>query len=275
MTPTVMIMTLNEEMNIAGAMDSYPSGTPIVLYDSYSTDATVDIARARGAKIVQRKFDNWSAHQNWGAANIDFGSPWVIYADADERMTSGLWREICERVETPGDFAAFEMRRQDMFMGTWIKHSSFYPCWFVRLYRPDRVRWERLVNPVAIVAGKTGRLQGHFLHYPFSKGTAAWFERHIQYAEFESRELLSSRAEKIDWRRLIGGDPQDRRRQLKRLFYRMPARPAIKFMVLYLLRRGFLDGRAGYNYARMQAIYEVMIQLRIMEERRKARGEPV
>ena len=64
MAPTVMIMTLNEEINIAGAIDSYPSGTPIVLYDSYSADATVDIARARGAKIVQRKFDNYAAHRS-------------------------------------------------------------------------------------------------------------------------------------------------------------------------------------------------------------------
>lgn len=275
MQPTVMIMTLNEEQNIEAAIRSFPDGTRVILYDSFSTDRTVEIAARLGAVVVQRKFDNWASHQNWGAQNIDFGSDWVYYSDADERMTPELWKEIIENSGSPGGNVAFEMRRKDMFMGTWIRHSSFYPCWFTRLYRPEKVSWERLVNPVTIVAGTVKRLDGHFLHYPFSKGTADWFERHIRYAGFEASELLASHGDPINWRHLLHGDPKRRRREVKRAFYRMPCRPTIKFLVLYFLRRGFLDGKAGYYYARMQSIYEFMIQLRVLEDKRKGGGEPV
>ncbi len=178
------------------------------------------------------------------------------------------------RTAVAADFAAFEMRRKDMFMGTWIRHSSFYPCWFARLYQPAKIRWERVINPVTIVNGPVGRLEGHFIHYQLSKGTGGWFARHIKYDEGEAAELLKSDVQPMQWNKLLSGG-QDGRRELKRLFYRMPARPMIKFLVLYLLRRGFLDGRAGYHYARMQSIYEYMIHLRVLEEKRRAAGKPV
>ena len=270
----VMIKTLNEERNIAACINSFPPGTPVVLFDSFSTDGTLDIAGKLGAKIVQRRWDDEATHLNWAAANIDFGCPWVLHFDADERMTPELWTQMTTRTAEATDVAAFEMRRKDMFMGTWIRHSSFYPCWFARLYQPGKIRWQRVINPVTIVDGPIGRLDGHFVHYPFSKGTGGWLARHIKYAEGEAAELLKSDLQPIQWTKLFSGG-QDRRRELKRLFYRMPARPLLKFLVLYLLRRGFLDGRAGYHYARMQSVYEYMIHLRVLEEKRRAAGRPI
>ncbi len=272
---TVMIMTLNEVNNIEEAIRSFPAETKIVVYDSFSTDGTVEKAEALGAVVVQRKFDNWAGHQNWGAANIRFENPWVYYSDADERMTAGLWDEIVKAAERAGEEAAYDIRRKDMFLGRWIKRSSFYPCWFTRLYRPERIRWERLVNPVSVVDGKVGRLQEHFLHYPFSKGIGFWFERHIKYADFEAQEMLRVMDEGVGAGALASGNPQDRRRALKRIFYRMPFRPLVKFFVLYFLRGGFLDGRAGFYYATMQSCYEFMISLRAKEIVRLKAGLPV
>jgi len=275
MTPTVMIMTLNEEANLKPTIDSFPPGTPMVVYDSFSTDKTVEVAQACGAEVIQRKFDNWAAHQNWGAQNIPFKTSWVYYTDADERMTPELWAEICAAAENPANHVAFDMRRKDMFLGKWIRHSSFYPCWFTRLYQPSKIRWERLVNPVTIVDGPIGRLDGHFIHYPFSKGISFWFERHIKYSDFEAQELLRVLSEPLHPGDLFSSNRHERRRALKRVFYRLPARPLLKFFILYFLRRGFLDGRAGFNYAVMQSIYEFMISLRANERRRIEKGLPV
>ena len=155
---------------------------------------------------------------------MDFGASWVLHFDADERMTLELWEEMSRRCASPGDLATFEMIRKDMFMGTWIRHSSFYPCWFSRLYRPEKIRWELVINPVTLIAGPTDRLEGHFLHYPFSKGTGGWFARHITYANGEAGKLIKSAMEPIQWNRLLVGSGQERRRQIKRLFYRLPAR---------------------------------------------------
>jgi glycosyltransferase involved in cell wall biosynthesis len=272
---TVMIMTLNEADNIEAAIRSFPEGTKVVVYDSYSTDGTAEKAAGLGARVIQRKFDNWAAHQNWGAKNIDFGNPWVYYSDADERMTPELWSEISAALDAPGEAVAFDMRRKDMFLGRWIKRSSFYPCWFTRVYRPEKIRWERLVNPVSVVDGETGRLKEHFIHYPFSKGISFWFERHIKYADFEAQEMLRVMCEGVQFGKVFSSDRQERRRALKRIFYKMPFRPLIKFFVLYFLRRGFLDGRAGFYYAIMQSNYEFMISLRAREIQRLAKGLPV
>jgi glycosyltransferase involved in cell wall biosynthesis len=245
------------------------------VYDSFSTDGTVEKARELGATVVQRKFDNWAAHQNWGAQNIDFGNPWVYYSDADERMTPELWREVEAAVANPRDNVAFDIRRKDFFLGRWIKRSSFYPCWFTRLYRPDRIRWERLVNPVSVVDGKGGRLMEHFLHYPFSHGVGFWFQRHIKYADFEAQEVLRLREAAEKSGSIFSRDRHERRRAFKRIFYRLPFRPLVKFFVLYILRRGFLDGRAGFYYATMQSCYEFMITLRTTEIVRQRCGLPV
>jgi hypothetical protein len=118
-------------------------------------------------------------------------------------------------------------------------------------------------------------LDEHFLHYPFSKGIGFWVHRHVGYADFEARELLMSLRDPVGVSMVFQRDGQARRRALKRLFYRMPLRPALKFLVLYVVRRGFLDGKAGLNYALMQSFYEFMISLRAMELSRIKRGLPV
>jgi hypothetical protein len=151
-----------------------------------------------------------------------------------------------------------------------------YPSWLVRLFRPSKIRYERLVNPVATVDGPTGRLEGHIIHYPFSKGVAQWFERHNSYSTFEAQELLKVLAGKRQpMGKLFGGDPNDRRAVLKDIFYRMPFRPHVKWLYYIIYRRAFLDGSAGLTYARMQYLYEYMISIKAKEMRLRQQGKAI
>ena len=275
MPVSVLILTLNEEINIEQCLDSLSWCDDVVVLDSLSTDRTVALAEERGARVVKRPFDNWSAHQNWAVTNIDFRHPWVLYLDADERCADDLRDEVLERARSGATEAAFRVRRKDFFMGQWLKHAQLYPSWFVRVFRPERIRYERLVNPVAIVDGATGELQSHIIHYPFSHGVSHWIARHNRYSDLEAIEAAKVRDRFVPGGSLWSRDPNERRRALKDVFFRLPARPLVKFLYYYGWRRGFLDGRAGLTYATLQAIYEYMIACKGTELDRRRRGLPV
>jgi hypothetical protein len=199
----------------------------------------------------------------------------VLYLDADERCSPELRAEVLERAQAAAPESAFRVRRKDYFMGRWLKHAQLYPTWLVRLFRPTRIRYERLVNPVAVVDGPIGKLLGHIIHYPFSHGISHWIARHNRYSDMEALEAAKLRDGTGSGARLWTSDPNERRRALKDVFFRLPARPILKFLYYYGWRRGFLDGRAGLSYASLQAIYEYMIECKARELERRRRGLPV
>jgi glycosyltransferase involved in cell wall biosynthesis len=271
MTPmaaiSVLILTKNEEQNLPACLESVSWSDDIHVYDSYSTDATVEIAERFGAKVTKRAFDDWSAHQNWGLRNLPFAHPWVFYLDADERMTPELTQAVQAAAASPGSHVAFRVRRRDFFLGRWLKHAQASP-YYLRLFRPEKMRYERLVNPVCIPDGPVGSLTGFLDHYPFSKGMVHWIERHNSYSTLEARQIIDDRTAGSRFslaKAVAASDFHERRRHQKQLFYRLPFRPSLKFFVLYVGRRGFLDGRAGFVYARLQAIYEYFIVLKTRE----------
>jgi glycosyltransferase involved in cell wall biosynthesis len=272
---SVLILTLNEEINIGACLDSLSWCDDVVVFDSLSTDRTCEIATERGARVVKRPFDNWSAHQNWAVTNIEFRHPWVLYLDADERCLPELRAEVLSRATADAAEAAFRIRRKDFFMGRWLKHAQLYPTWLVRLFRPQRIRYERLVNPVAAVDGPIGELEGHIIHYPFSHGVSHWVARHNRYSDMEAIEAGKVRQARTSSGSLWSRDPNERRRAMKDIFFRMPARPLVKFLYYYGWRRGFLDGRAGFTYATLQAFYEYLIAVKGAELERRRRGLPV
>lgn len=274
---SVLVLTLNEAENLPKCLESLSWSDDIVVLDSFSTDNTVEIAKRHGARVVQRKFDNWSAHQNWMLENIQFKNSWVYYSDADEVVTPELRDEMLQTVrDSKRREVAYRLRYKNFFMGRWIRHCGIYPTWILRLFRPEKVRWERLVNPVPKVDGPEGRLRSHFEHYSFNNGLNAWFEKHNRYSWQEAQESLKSVASG-DWspRDLLSNDPARRRRALKELSFRLPFRPTLRFAYMYLLRLGFLDGIPGYHYCRMLAIYEYMIVLKMKEIRRRQAGLPM
>lgn len=280
MAVSALILTLNEEINLGECLESLSWCEDVVVLDSLSTDRTREIASQWGARVITRQFDNWSAHQNWAVSNIEFRNPWVLYLDADERCPPELRDEVLSRAQPRAPEAAFRLRRKDYFMGQWLKHAQLYPTWLVRLFRPERIRYERLVNPVAVVDGVTGELQAHVIHYPFSHGVSHWIARHNRYSDLEAIEAAKLRhgtSERTsDARAAVWSkDPNERRRVLKDIFFRLPARPLIKFIYYYGWRRGFLDGKAGFTFATLQAIYEYMIACKGAELERRRRGLPV
>jgi glycosyltransferase involved in cell wall biosynthesis len=264
---SVLILTRNEQQDLPGCLVSVQWSDDIHVYDSMSTDCTVQIAQAAGATVTQRPFDNWSAHQNWGLRNIRFKHPWVFYIDADERMTPELRDAVLRLTSDEVEPAAYRVQRRDFFRGTWLRHVQTSP-FYIRLFRPEFVSYERLVNPVTLVDGPVGETTGFLDHYPFSKGVSHWLARHNSYSSFEAEQILRNRRGRAPFslaKALLARDFNERRYHQKELFYRLPARPIAKFLLLYIAKGGFLDGRAGLTYALLQSIYEYMIVLKCEE----------
>ncbi len=268
---SILILTRNEEKNLPGCLESVAWSDDVVVFDSCSTDGTQRVAREHGATVVERAFDNWAAHQNWACANIPFKHPWVFYIDADETVTPELQAAILVAAKAPGKNVAFRVQRRDFINGTWLRHVQTSP-FYMRLFRPEKMRYERLVNPVSIPDGPVGQLTGYLDHNPFSKGVGDWIERHNKYASFEAAQIVANRRGALEfqfwpglWSALTDKDFHRRRFNQKELFYRFPARPLVKFALLYGAKRGFLDGQAGLRYAILQSIYEFLIVLKTEE----------
>jgi glycosyltransferase involved in cell wall biosynthesis len=273
---SVLILTLNEEINLVECIDSCAWSDDIVVFDSFSTDRTCEIAAAKAVRFVQRKFDNYAAQRNAALTQVPYKHPWVLMVDADERTPMDLVREMTAAVAmADSDVALFRMRRKDYFLGRWLRRSSGYPSWFGRLVRVGRVRVEREVNEEYIADGKIAHLGAHLHHYPFNKGVAYWYERHNRYSDIEALAKVDAYSSPLPVAALLSGDPIDRRRAMKQLVYRLPMRPAIWFLYLYLFRMGFLDGAAGLAFSRMRASYETMIDIKVLDLKRRRRGEPV
>ena len=264
---SILILTRNEQQDLPACLQSVSWSDDIHVLDSFSTDRTVEIARQSGAIVTQRVFDNWAAHQNWALLNVPFRHQWVFYLDADERATPELVASLQRAVQSPADSVAFRIRRRDFFLDTWLKHVQTSP-FYLRLFRPEKMRYERLVNPVSIPDGPVGELSGYLDHFPFSKGISHWLDRHNSYSTLEALQILENRAahRPFSFRQaFFAPDFNERRFHQKELFYRIPARPVVKFLLLYFLRRGFLDGQAGLTYALLQSFYEYMIVLKTRE----------
>jgi hypothetical protein len=205
--------------------------------------------------------------------NIEFKHPWVFYLDADERMTPALREEITAVAEDADETrVAFYCGRRNYFMGKWVKHAM-PPSYIMRFFRPPNIRFQRLANPVPEVDGEIGYLKKHFTHFNFSKGLREWLDRHNRYSSYEAKETLKAIRERpMRWRNFFATDGMTRRLELKNLSFRLPGRPFLKFMYMYLMKGGILDGRPGLTYCTLQAIYEYQICLKVRELKREEAG---
>lgn len=262
---SVLIITKNEETNLPGCLDSLHWSDDIIVFDSFSSDTTLDVAKKFGARIYQREFDNYANQRN-AALKGDFKWPWVFLIDADERVPTSLAEEMRMFVETDdGTYSACRVRRNDYFLGTHLHHSQISP-FFIRLVRPEKIGFERVVNEFMLVDGKINDLSCNLEHFPFSKGISSWFEKHNTYSDFEAQILASSvEVTSINFRKLFDGDFNLRRVEQKKLFYKLPCRPWIKLFYMLFIRGGVLDGKAGIRYAVLQSFYEYMISLKAEE----------
>ena len=263
-------------MNIGACLASVSWSDDVVVLDSGSRDRTVDIARSLGARVVQRPFDSYAGQRNHGLQQIQYRHPWVLMLDADERVPPELRDEMLAAVATADDsIALWRMRRKDHLLGRWIRGSSGYPTWFGRLARIGKVWVERPINEEYHADGVIRQLQGHLDHFPFNKGMSAWLAKHDRYSTLEAELRLDSTLAGWRMRDLAADDATVRRRALKALLYRLPGRPLVVFMALYLLRGGMLEGRAGLTFSLLRAWYEYMIDCKCIELKRRRQGLPV
>ena len=138
---SVLIPTRNEERNIAACIEGVAWADEVIVFDSLSDDATVAIATAKGATIVQREFDNFAAHKNWALDNFGFAHEWILIVDADERVTPELAADIKAAITGAAPQSGYFIARKNIFSGRWIRHAGMYPDWQLRLFKLGKARY--------------------------------------------------------------------------------------------------------------------------------------
>ena len=263
---SVIVPIKNEAGNLPRCLASIHWADEIFVVDSQSTDGSIDIARQHSAQVVQFQFNGtWPKKKNWALENLPFRNEWVFILDADEVLPTEAEREFGEAIANAGDLAGYWINRRFMFIGKWLRHS-YYPNWNLRLFRHSLGRYEKLtesntqsgdneVHEHVIVNGPTGRLRCEMDHYAFPT-VEVFVEKHNRYSNWEARvsaerKLSGSGAQ-------ISSSAVGRRRKLKQISQRLPFRPLLRFLYIYIWQKGFLDGREGYYFARLHAFYEFL-----------------
>ncbi len=270
---SVLVLTFNEEDNLPRCLASVAWADDVLVVDSFSTDRTVEIARQHGARVLQRAFDTFADQRNFGVDHGDLRHGWVLHLDADEVVPDDLRAEML-RIARTGGQPAYRVASKMMFQGQWLRYAGMYPAYQVRFGQRDRLRFKQVGHGQRedLPPEEVGTLEHDLEHYSFSKGLHEWFAKHNRYSSDEAAEALRQRAGAVDWAALAAPDRTRRRRALKALAARMPMRPSLRFLYMYLLRRGFLDGRAGLTYCRLLSTYEAMTVAKERELRLRQRG---
>lgn len=278
---SVLIPIRNEEGNLPRCLASVAWADEIVVVDSQSTDRSVALAQRFGVEVVQFHFNGiWPKKKNWALETIPFRHEWVLILDADEVMPVDAAAEIGDVIKADGHgCAGYWINRRFMFMGRWLRHA-YYPNWNLRLFKHRLGRYERLVQGATqsgdnevhehiMVQGTTGRLRCEMDHYAFAS-IDVFVEKHNRYSNWEARLELEegldhTRASTLQSRHVRA------RRLLKRAVRRLPCRPLLRFIYVYIFQAGFLDGREGYIFARLHAVYEFLAVAKAAELRQQRR----
>ena len=252
---SVIILTLNEEENLGKCIKSAAASDDIVVLDSGSTDRTIEIAKAAGARVYHRKFDNFAGQRNYAQTQIPFRNPWVFHLDADEQMTPELVEECIAR-SGEQDLDGMWVAPKMIFQGRWIPRCTDFPAWQARYVRARRFEFIEVGHGQREAPSmRLGKISANYLHDLSSGGEAEWLAKHRRYAKAEAIAYLATR-EHLGIGALFSTQKLVRRRALKELSYRMPFRPFLRFVYQYVLRRGFLDGGAGLRYCLLLSRYE-------------------
>ncbi len=270
-TLAVVILTYNEEANIAQALDSIVGwASEIFILDSLSTDRTLEIALQYGCHIEQNRFENYAKQRNYALDQLPIKSEWILFLDADEWLPDKLKQEISDILVTSPEENGFYLRWRLIWMRRWIKRG-YYPTWILRLFRRGKGRCEdRAVNEHLIVQGKIGKLRNDFMHED-RKGVSDWIAKHNGYATREADELLKMQSaagyKEID--ACMFGTQAQRKRWLRyKVWNRLPPliRPFFYFGYRYVLAGGFLEGREAFIYHFLQALwYPLLIDIKYLE----------
>jgi glycosyltransferase involved in cell wall biosynthesis len=269
---SVLVPTLNEELNLPECLKSLVDWADEVwVVDSFSSDATLEIAKAHGAHVVQHAFESYSRQKNWALDTLPFRNEWVLIVDADERLTPELRCEI-EPALGSNAYDGYYLNRRVIFLDTWLRHAGWYPSWNLRLFRHRLGRYDdREVHEHVVLNGRVGFLRADLLHDD-QRGFDAFIARHNRYSTLEAAARFKAERDAPDRARLpisLLASPVQRKRFLReRIWPLLPAKPLVLFLYMYLVRRGFLDGRAGLVLCVFHAFQEFTVGVKLAELRR-------
>jgi len=269
---SVMIFTLNEEIHLPSCLASVRWSNDVVVVDSFSTDATQAICREAGVRFHQHAFEGFGKQRMWALENAPPRNEWALILDADERVPLELAREIASTIATaPASVGAYRIKRRFHMWGRWLRYSSLYPTWVVRLVRSGRATYvNRGHAETQAIDGDIAELR-HDLIDENLKGIDEWFERQNGYSTREAEFEISQESTPLRLASLLSSDPMARRSALKRIAAAIPFRPAAYFAYSYILRGGFLEGRDGWVFCTMKAEYQRMIVVKKHDMRRRCK----
>lgn len=237
----VIILTLNEEKNIADCIRSAVFADEVLLVDSGSTDETLAIARALGARVAQHPMEGFAEQRNFAIEQTE--ADWIFYLDADERLTPAAGeaiRRLAEGVER----AAYEICRHNIVFGKPMHYGAHRPDWSMRLFPRDGVRWEGVVHEQAVVSVPIRRMTGEILHYTYDTWDT-YLTKFNRYTTLAAEKLSA----------------EGRRANVATLLLH----PPFTFFKMYILKLGFLDGFLGFAMSVMAALSVFMKYLKLAE----------
>jgi glycosyltransferase involved in cell wall biosynthesis len=272
---SIIVPIKNEAANLPRCLASVQWADEIFVVDSQSTDDSARIAEQHGAKVQQFHFNGiWPKKKNWALENLPFNNEWVFILDADEVLPPEAEKEFANAIANAGDVAGYWINRRFYFLGRWLRHA-YYPNWNLRLFRHSLGRYEKLtdvqtdsgdneVHEHVVVKGPTSRLSCEMDHYAFPS-IDVFIEKHNRYSNWEARVAVEQ-----DGGQSLTHEHVDLKRSLKTFAKRLPFRPLLRFLYIYVWQKGFLDGREGYYFARLHAMYESLSVAKTYEYRKQS-----
>ena len=264
---SLLIPCKNEEANIERCLKSVDWIEEKFVIDSQSTDRTIEIAELLGAKVVQFDYKGgWPKKKNWALENLPFSHEWVLILDADECLPPEAEEEITGIVSNPNEkHSGYWINRRYFFLGKPLKHA-YFPNWNLRLFKHKQGRYEKItelstdsgdheIHEHVVVKGTTGKLKSIMDHHAFPT-IDSFVEKHNRYSNWEA--VVESSVK--DDESALQHDAVKGKRRLRRIFRKLPFRPTLRFIYVYLWQGGILDGWAGYVFARLHAQYEFLSQ---------------
>ena len=262
---SLLIPCKNEENNIARCIQSVQWVDEIFVVDSESSDKTIEIAESLGAKVVQFKYEGgWPKKKNWALENLPFTNEWVLILDADECLPPKAQNEIEEIVSnTHEKHSGYWINRRYFFLGKPLK-LAYFPNWNLRLFKHKLGRYEKItdlstnsgdheIHEHVVVQGSSGKLNSIMDHYAFPT-IESFVEKHNRYSNWEAVVESST----TDDESSLQHDGVRGKRKLRRIFRKLPFRPTLRFLYVFLWQRGILDGWRGYVFSRLHAQYEYL-----------------
>jgi glycosyltransferase involved in cell wall biosynthesis len=257
---TVAVITLNAAAQLAPCLASVGFADEVLVVDSGSTDATVEIARRHGARVEPREWLGFGRQKQYAVSIARHD--WVLCLDADERVSEELARSIREAMGTQR-YRAWRVARRNRFLGRWLAHGEGYPDWTVRLrlFHRAHASWSNdEVHEAVLTTAEVGRLQGDLLH-DSAEDVATYMAKQNRYTSLHARALYDQGVRASYWR-LLGS-------------------PLARFVKFYLMRLGFLDGGPGFAHIVIGCTNSFQKYLKLMElqkdgaghEARDTRGE--